>query len=73
MSITLGKKSMEVEKVFGSVPTGIVYKSLKVSVEATETPKDIIVNLYVTIQCEKVSIWRRIIENLKRIFSRSNS
>ena len=73
MPITLGKKSMEIEKVFGSVPTGIVYKSSKVSVEATETPKDIIVNLYVTIQCEKVSIWRRIIENLKRIFSRSNS
>ena len=73
MSITLGRKSAEIEKVFSSVPGAIVYKSLKVDIEASETPKETIVNLHVTIQCNYVPWWRRIFEDSKRLFSRSNS
>ena len=73
MSITLGKKSMEIERVFSSVPGAITYKSLKVDIEASETPKETIINLHVTIQCNYIPWWRRLIEDCKCLFGRSNS
>ena len=77
MSITLGKKSIEVEKIFSSIPSMMVYKPLKVDVNASETPKETIINIHVSIQCEYVSWWKRLkgglVENCKFLFSKFNS
>ena len=77
MSITLGKKSVEVERLFSSVPSMMVYKPLKVDVSASETPKETIINIHVSVQCEFVSWWKRLkgglVENFKYLFGKSNS
>lgn len=73
MSIMLGKKSMEVERLFSSMPSLSVYKPMKVEIEASETPKDTIINVRLTVQCSHFLWWGMLIEKCKQLFSRSNS
>lgn len=55
--IKLGKKSMEVEQLFNSLG-GIVYKPLKVTINASETPKETVINVHVTVQADYTPLWR---------------
>lgn len=79
MPIILGKKSMEVDQIFNAA--GLKFKPMKITLDASETPKETIINLEVIIQCElvnieKVSLWKRVrtwlSENSKCLFSSCN-
>lgn len=68
MAITLGKKSMEVDKLFTSA--GLSFKPVRINLEASETPKETVINLEINLSCELKPLERKTFwEKLKGLFN----